>query len=188
MNMQGCKLIPLLLIIVVVSQAQSARPKFSSVNQVGLISGSSGDFFMVQTINGFKTGSWFLGAGVGLDLYKNRTVPLFIDLSRELVCKKNTPFAYADAGINFLWLSSIQKEQTQFNSSTAGLFYDCGIGLKLSGKNSRRFLLSAGYSFKQVKGKTNPFFIAPMPQLESENNVKHNYLYRRLVIKLGVEL
>ncbi|MEJ7679187.1 MAG: hypothetical protein WKG06_15300 [Segetibacter sp.] len=141
---------------------------------------------MVQTTNGISKEKWFAGTGTGLDFYGERTIPLFLDIRRDLTSKKNTPFAYADAGINFLWLNSNQREQKQFPTSSPGLFYDLGIGWKLSGKNNGGFLFSAGYSFKQVKEKVKyTWWPAPTPALESENFERHNYLYRRVVIKVG---
>ncbi len=116
-------------------------------------------------------------------------LPLFVDVRRDITSKKNTPFVYADAGVNFLWLNFIQKEQKQFPSSSPGLYYDLGLGLKLSGKNNRGFIVSAGFSYKQVKEKVKyGWWPAPTPQLESENFQHYNYLYRRIIIKIGFVL
>lgn len=171
------------------AEGQDQKIKFSSVNQAGLLVGGRGEAFMIQTINGIKKDKWFAGAGTGLDFYGERTIPLFLDLRRDLSNRKNTPFAYVDAGINFLWLTSFQRQQKQFSTSSPALFYDAGIGWKLSGKNNRGFIFSAGYSFKQVKEKVKPsWWTSPTPQLETENYEHHNYLFRRVVIKAGFQL
>lgn len=171
------------------ARGQDQKIKFSSVNQMGLLAGGRGEAFMIQTINGIKKGKWFAGAGTGLDFYNERTIPLFLDVRRDVTNRKNTPFAYADAGMNFLWLNFIQREQQQISTSSPGLFYDLGIGWKLSGKNNRGFIFSAGYSFKQVKEKVKfSWWTFPTPQLENENYEHHNYLFRRVVIKVGVQL
>lgn len=170
--------------------AQKSEIKFSSLNQVGLLSGGRGEAWMLQTINGIKKDRWFAGAGAGLDFYNERTIPLFFDLRRELNNRKNTPFVYADAGANFSWLSSIQREQKQFPTSSPGLFYDFGAGWKLSGKNNRGFIVSAGYSFKQVKEKVKSFWWITTPEtpFEPVSEQRYNYLYRRIVIKAGFVL
>ncbi len=188
--MKRLLIIPFMIFLIFSAAGQNQKIKFSSVNNAGLLSGSRGEAFMVQTINGIKKDKWFAGAGTGLDFYNERTVPLFFDIRRDFTNRKNTPFAYADAGLNFLWLNYIEREQKQFPKSSPGMYYDLGIGWKLSGKNSRGFLLSAGYSFKQVKEKIkyswwNP---APTPTLESENFERYNYLYRRVVVKMGFQL
>ncbi len=144
---------------------------------------------MAQTINGISKAKWFAGAGIGFDFYKERTIPLFIDIRRDITAKKNTPFAYADAGINYLWLNFIQREQKQFPISSPGLFYDLGIGWRLSSKNNSGCIFSVGYSFKQVKEKVKyTGWPAPTPELQSENYERYNYLYRRIVIKVGFAL
>ena len=180
---------PFLVLFIVKATGQNKQIQFSSINQVGLLSGSSGEAFMLQTINGLKKDKWFAGAGTGLDFYRERTIPLFLAIRRDLINRINTPFVYADAGINFSWLNSFQKQQKQFPISSPGLIYDLGIGWKLSGKNNRGYIFSAGYSFKQVKEKVKSlWWSAPAPQLESENYERHNYLYRRIVIKVGFQL
>jgi len=176
---------PLLILLIYPAAAQNQIIKFASVNQVGLLSGSKGEAFAVQTINGIKKAKWFAGAGAGLDFYNERTIPLFLDVRRDLSLSKNTPFAYADAGINFSWLTSGQKQQKQFPKTSPGVCYDLGLGWKLSGKNNGGFLVSAGYSFKQVKEKV-PFWQPVLtPQSEPENYERYNYWYRRVIIKVG---
>jgi len=184
--MKSTFIIPFLILLIYTTAAQDQKIKFGSINQIGLLSGSKGEAFAVQTINGIKKDKWFAGAGAGLDFYNERTVPLFFDVRRDLSLNKNTPFAYADAGVNFLWLTSDQKQQKQFPKTSPGLCYDLGLGWKLSGKNNRGFLISAGYSFKQVKEKVPYWEPAPTPQ--SENYERYNYLYRRIIIKVGFVL
>lgn len=188
-RMKVLLMMPFLILFMLRATGQNKKIKFSSINQVGLLSGGMGEAFMLQTINGIKKDKWFAGAGTGLDFYRERTIPLFVAIRRDLINRINTPFVYADAGISFSWLTSFQKQQKQFPISSPGLFYDLGIGWKLSGKNNRGYVFSAGYSFKQVKEKVKySWWPAPTPRLESENYERHNYLYRRIVIKVGFQL
>jgi hypothetical protein len=170
--------------------AQTTKQKiaFSSINQVGLLTGSAGEAVSVQTINGIKKSRSFAGVGVGLDFYGLKTVPLFVDLRTDFSLNKNTPFAYFDAGVNFLSLNHIQKEQAGFPSTSPGVFYDIGLGWKLSGKNNEAMIVSAGYTLKQARYKTQSYSIFPAPQMQSENYDRYNFLYRRLVIKIGFQL
>lgn len=189
-TMKRLLIIPLLILLIFQAAGQNKKIKFTSVNQIGLISGSSGESWILQTINGIKKEKWFAGAGAGLDFYNQRTVPLFLDLRKEVSNKMNTPFMYADAGINIAWLNFIEREEKRFPKTSPGLFYDLGFGWKLSCKNKRAFLISAGYTFKQVKEKVrSPIWSpAPTPTLEGENYERYNYLYRRIVIKAGIML
>jgi hypothetical protein len=182
-------IIPFLLLLVSSAYCQTVnKMKFSSVTHAGLSTGSNGDAFVVQTINGIKKDKWFAGLGVGLDFYRNRTVPLFVDIRRDLFSTPNTPFIYADAGVNFLMMNFIQKEQSNFTSSSPGLFYDAGIGWKLKIKHERALIFSAGYSLKQVKQKSTLWWGAPTIQLQEQNYEHYNFLYRRLVFKMGIQL
>jgi hypothetical protein len=173
---------------IVQGQTAIQKPKFSTVNEVGLLTGEKGEAMMLQTINGLRKNRSFAGLGVGLDFYGNRTIPLFLDYRYELSTHKNIPFIYANAGINFLWLNFIQKEQLNFPSPSPGLYYDLGLGLKLPGKNHGGFILTAGYSLKQVKYATRSFSIAPTPQLDADNKDRYTFLFRRLAIKIGLQL
>lgn len=169
---------------------QTAKPKivYSTINQFGIITGSKGEAMSVQAINGVKRSKAFAGIGVGLDFYGDRTIPLFLDIRNDFSTSKNTPFAYVDGGINFLWLNFIQREQKNFPTPFPSLFYEVGAGWKLSDKNGRGWIVSVGYSLKQVKYKSSSFRIPPTLQLQSSNEDRYNFIYRRLVIKLGFEL
>jgi hypothetical protein len=64
-----------------ISLAQKSETKktilFHSINQVGILAGSSDATLQLQTINGINTKTWFAGLGVGLDYYYVRSVPFF---------------------------------------------------------------------------------------------------------------
>jgi hypothetical protein len=165
---------------------------FSSINTVGLMSGSNGEALSLHTINGVAKDKWFAGAGIGFDYYACRTVPLFIDVTREIFSKKNTPFIYADAGLNIPWATTDQK-LSRGGSTTfkKGIFYDAGIGWKLKSKNERGFLFSAGYSVKQVKEEVDQSWWGIWPPGPSQEQPRKEYFdsrYKRIIIKVGVQL
>lgn len=186
--MKNLIIVPFLVLLVLHAAGQNQKIKFGAVNQVGLLSGDKGEAFMVQTINGIKKDKWFTGVGAGLDFYNERTVPLFIDIRRDLTAKKNTPFAYADAGLNFSWLNAMQRAEKQIFKTSPALYCDLGVGWKLSGKNNGGFLISAGYNFKQVKEKVRNVIWDPVSQTTIETSDRYNYSYRRIVIKVGFML
>src|SRR5215217_9329028 len=76
---------------------------FSSINQFGILKGASDQTFEVQSVNGIQYKSWFIGAGIGIDNYALKTVPVFIDFRKTVCNKKQTPFIYADLGASFPW-------------------------------------------------------------------------------------
>lgn len=164
------------------------KPGFSSINQVGILVGARGESALVQSINGIKKDKWFAGFGAGIDFYIERGVPLFIDIRRDLINGRNPLFLYADIGMYFPWLNFIQKEQKLHSKISPGGFYDIGVGWQLKGKNNRSFLLSAGYGCKQVYEKAT--FQSWNPTITGLTNTSetYNYQYRRLVLKVGVQL
>ena len=97
--MAHIKLIAALFICMAVSvklQAQVAdtkNPVFHSIVNIGLVSGSESGSLQLQTIAGVGYKNWFAGIGAGLDYYRYRTVPVFIDLRHSLV-KTETNFLY----------------------------------------------------------------------------------------------
>ncbi|MEJ7676243.1 MAG: hypothetical protein WKF59_26955 [Chitinophagaceae bacterium] len=91
--MKAISVLPVLLFIVSSVMGQEMKTvkqklKFTSVNQVGVVSGSSGESWLIQTINGIKKDKWGTGIGVGVDFYVERGVPLFLDIRRDLLNKK----------------------------------------------------------------------------------------------------
>ncbi|GEO08957.1 hypothetical protein [Segetibacter aerophilus] len=162
--------------------------RFSSINQVGLLVGANKESALVQSINGIKKDQWFAGFGAGIDFYIERGVPLFIDIRRDLTIGKNALFLYADGGVYVPWLNFIQKERKLNSKVSPGAYYDAGIGWKLTGKNKRSFLLSAGYTLKQDKEEKMMQSWNPMFTGFESNTESYSYKYRRLVLKVGIQL
>ena len=163
------------------------KVKFRSINQVGLISGSNGESALIQTINGVAKNRWSAGIGTGIDFYAERGVPLFLDVRRDILDKKSTPFFYADGGVNFPWLNFIQREQRNTFSTSAGLYYDLGAGWKIKTDENKMIVVSAGYTFKQSKGKGPSYTYNPVTGIGHETTQYQDFRYRRFVLKLGIQ-
>ena len=168
--------------------SETSNIKFTSINQVGLLTGSAGQSASIQTINGITKDKWFAGIGTGIDYYGTRSVPVFVDVRRTLGNSLKSPFLYADGGINFPWISDGQKMTRGYTAtSSAGVYLEGGAGLKFRMKSNNAFLLSAGFSYKEVKDKTElmTIWIWPTPDKTYET---YKYHYRRIVVKLALEL
>jgi len=162
---------------------------FSSVNNVGMLEGSAGSAFHVQTINGMRFNKWFAGVGLGIDKYKFRTVPLFLDVRRDLLNKINTPFLYADIGASFPWVTD--KEENVWGRESdykTGLYYDAGVGYKLIIGRGRGLLFSGGFSMKHVReiaSFATPCFNPPCGFTEGE---RYDFKLKRFSLKAGLQL
>ncbi|NII27726.1 hypothetical protein HB364_21770 [Pseudoflavitalea sp. X16] len=159
---------------------------FSSINQVGLLTGETGSYFLAQTINGIKYKTWFAGVGVGLDFYKVRGVPVFLDVRKDLLNKTATPFIYVDGGINFSWPTDKDKggeDRWKFNND---LYLDAGLGYKNNLGKGHALLVSVGYSLKMIKQKYAPYEICPLwGACWPTSKEVYKYTFNRLSLKVG---
>jgi hypothetical protein len=167
--------------------AQNKKIRFHSVNQFGMIGGESGISSAFQTINGIAFSNWFSGIGVGVDNYRYKTLPLFID-GRRYFDDENKAFVYADFGYNFPLKNTPGKEVSYYNSYdfTGGIYTDIGLGLQFSLNKKSSFLFSLGYSYKKMQNKigvdvcgiTGPCWV---------DYSKYDLEYGRMVLKAGFE-
>ncbi len=65
--------------------------RFHSINQVGILAGISEANLQLQSVNGIQHKTGFVGLGVGLDYYYARSIPVFIDLRKDIFNKPITP-------------------------------------------------------------------------------------------------
>ena len=181
------KLFPVLFFTLCIYQSLPAQHKLAlhSINLVGLQNGSSGSSLSLQSIASVSVKHSFAGIGAGLDLYKLRSIPLFVDLRQELGGKKRNLFLYGDVGYNLPWLTDEQKNlQQQFNNDNmkASLYYDAGFGYQIRFQRDI-LLLSAGYSYKELKNRVGEYACPVM----GCGVVEQTYRYRmpRIVVKAG---
>ncbi len=177
--------------------AQRTKPKnkikFSTTNQVGLLNGGGGASYSLQTINGIALGKWGVGVGVGIDNYINRSIPVFLQITRDLTVTNNRPFIYGGAGLNYTWLTDVDRQQKGLSySTTPGLIADAGLGYKIKLNGGTALLFSAGYSYKQSKETVESWRWLPWQPIVGGNPEAQfdqlNSQYRRIVIKVGIQL
>ncbi|HEY2721901.1 MAG TPA: hypothetical protein VGI82_09250 [Chitinophagaceae bacterium] len=184
----------LLLIAAVISLSLSAAAQnkflFSSQNYVGLTEGEHGSKWQLQTINGFKYKTWFAGIGTGLDWYYQKSIPVFVDITKDIFPNGNRNFFIsADGGINFPW----EDERASYPGygeakMLNGLYWGTGIGYKIGiGKRNDAILLQVGYSYKYSGEKSKPMYILYTPFISSPMELydRNDYHLRRLSLKIG---
>jgi hypothetical protein len=190
------KWIPICLLVLSAGSASAQQAPvsspwgFRSINTVGLLAAQAGNAFQLQTVNGAQYKSWFLGAGIGLDYYRYRTIPLFLDLRKEFFSGADKLFVYADAGASFAWVSDNQKSGYADEKFSNGFYDDFGLGYKRVIAKHSAFLLSLGYSYKKLTQTYTQYYfhtdgdpgIGPVFQTQ-----KINYAMNRLTIKIGWE-
>lgn len=186
-----------LLCVIAQMQAQTQlKPSFHSIEQLALVNGNDAVSGALQTVNGFAIGNWFAGIGAGLDFYRYRSVPLFIDLRRSVSMNKgNKLFVYADGGYNLPWVTKKAEHYTIWgwptNSETrykynGGVYTDAGVGYAVHFSNGYALLLSTGYSHKYFREKRTTITTT------GENNQsvdiqRFTYSLNRLMVKAGFQ-
>lgn len=180
-------LLPVIGFAQVKQQQEKIKPfRFETIVQTGLLAGGSAESFALQTVNGFRYQKWFAGIGTGLDFYRQRSIPLFADVRYDFTTKRKTFFLYSDAGINFAWTKN--KDQQNIVDQSPGLFTDAGIGLKITTKKQDAFLISAGYSHKQLNETQRGFNWRSWPGWPvdgAETFYRYHYRYNRIAVKIG---
>lgn len=157
---------------------------FQSMAQGGLLNGAAGASWNLQTINGAYYKGWFAGIGVGLDHYTIRTIPLFIDVRKDLFNRKRTPFLYADAGIHFDWLRTKEKPTGGGAEYSRRLYYDAGLGYKLGLGTHDALLISAGYTMKTFREERIVFRQCIQAPCNASKEY-YDYTFNRLSFKIG---
>ena len=171
--------------------SQEGAPKekihFQAIIQGGILAGSSDHSGQLQAIHGIRYKTWSAGIGAGIDYYYERSVPLFLQLRKNIFPKPLTPFVYADGGLNFPWLKDgVAKVGGIVERTKRGPYYEAGIGYEVPIFKSSRFLFSAGYSYKELEQVVNvmPWFsVWPPPASAFET---FNYSLSRIAVKTGI--
>ena len=154
--------------------------KFYSVNSFGTMAGDNGSALTVQSINGLRYKTFSAGIGIGIDNYLTRTIPLFLDIRKDLLNRPQTPFVYIDGGTHFPWTGT-QKTWATIETHP-GFYYDLGIGYRFP-LEQNSLMLSIGYSMKSyTEDVTTPTFCSSCPPHEEH----FQYNFRRISLKAGV--
>lgn len=179
------RVIILLLINFPVS-AQEKKIKFNSVNTFEMISGENPVSIGFQTINGVRFLNWFLGIGIGVDEYRYKTLPLFLDV-RKFFGHEKKAFFYGDVGSNFPMKNKPDKEVSYYTSYhfTGGIYTDIGIGYQFYLDKNNSLIFSLANSLKKLKIRTKVGYECGSGPC-SENRTNYSYSFNRMILKAGV--
>lgn len=172
--------------------------KFRSDAYAGMAIGQMGGYGLVETVNGFYNGPWFLGLGTGLDYYRFRTVPLFLSVTRDILAapKKGGLYLLANGGINLPWYGRdplpVDVTSSKFYP---GIWWNTGVGYrrKLSPRSDKALMISAAYGIKRLtERQTNSaqytdcnYCGMPPPPLPGVNDF--DYVNRVLLFSIGYQ-
>ncbi len=126
------------------------RYSFHSITGIGLLEGQQGSSLQLQTVNGVQYRTWFGGVGAGIDYYRFRGFPVFIDVRKYVTIRNASLFAYGDAGIHLPWVKKGEASIWYDSKLTKGLYYDAGLGYRLPVAKKYALVFSGGYSVKEI--------------------------------------
>lgn len=159
------------------------KPVFRVIASGGVVVGQKNVSSVFQVVPGVSIKRFYAGTGIGLDDYRFRSIPLFADL-RYHFGRREFGFIYADAGYSFPF--DVSKTQETFKTTDiykGGFYGDFGLGLRFLSFGKHSFLISAGYSIKNIKNKTGYTYNWILPATETFNN--YSYSMQRIVSKLS---
>ena len=149
---------------------------------------------MVGLTAGVANKQWVYAIGSSVDYYKLRSVPVYVEVKRQLGNKTNTPFVYANAGINIHW---VLESQHQYHNNwgwgptptncdfSNGHFVEAGTGVNIRNKKGKGMFLSLGYSSKTLSEAWTESIWDPLKNEIVITDRSKKYLLNRLVFKVG---
>jgi hypothetical protein len=170
-----------------VNKINKSTIKFQGEAQLGSIDGERGTYIQLQSINGISYKGYFLGIGTGLDYYFMRSIPLFLELKKNLFNKAKTPFIYADGGLEYPWPSNNDKLTLGQINAKHGYRFSAGIGYQVAVSNKSFIEFNAGYSYKQIKENVPGYTQIYDPRIDWLDYTQHyRYNLNRLSINIGL--
>ncbi|HEX6915903.1 MAG TPA: hypothetical protein VF145_11715 [Chitinophagaceae bacterium] len=158
-----------LLLLAGITVGQRIRPQYSAGIHGGIANGEVGGNGWVATTQGIQQNGWFLGAGAGIDFYRFRSIPVFVEGRREFGLRSIRPMIYCSAGVNIDWLSAGQKTrqvnwQPVLAAYDPGFFLRSGVAVVFNAGGRLRYTAGAGWSFKSIRERYQVLLWEPSPQ------------------------
>lgn len=114
----------------------------------GVAAGEKSTKAVAQLSGGLMFGPFFTGAGVGVDFYHFKTIPVFADLRYSFGPKKAL-FVYANGGYNFVAGRNLEPVFARTKDILkGGLYLDGGFGIQAIASPKDRVGVSFGFSSK----------------------------------------
>ena len=166
--------------------AQKKKVRFQSIDQFAIVGGENHVNTAFQTINGIKFSNWFSGIGIGIDNYRYKTLPLFVD-GRWYFGEDKKAFFYGDLGYNFPLKNKPGKEVYYYDTYNfnGGIYTDLGIGFQASLNKYSSVIFALGHSFKKLQNKVGIKTACPVGMCPVDYS-QYDYKFGRMILKAGL--
>lgn len=178
-------------------EAQQTKSRFYLLTQLGYLNGDNSANWQGTISGGIRKNGWSLGLGAGIDYYKVRTVPVFLDIRKDIINSKRPLFIYLNMGANLAAPRSVEYTNrmngwwiTPQSSFTNGVFGETGLGYTLYSKKKTAIFVSAGYSIKTVTESYTETIYRDFPPYGQGTITDRvlDYRFNRFVWKIGCRL
>ena len=186
----------LLVVVLVMVNATSWAQKTNKIrymnrSSMGILVGASDRSMSLQTINGISYKTYSAGIGVGIDYYHTKTIPVFVDLRKNIFNRQKTPFVYLDLGYSLPSDSKVTNNnwwKTDISEFGKGYYYDAGIGYQFHVKGRVSIQFSLGYNHKEMSEDLSYEYDVRNSIWYNERNTREHfdYTFRRLHLKFGL--
>jgi len=143
----------------------------------------------VQQLLGYQFNQYVtLGLGAGLDVWKRTAfIPLFGNISVNMLDKNYAPHWYANVGYSFKWYVTSQPEKLTkvIHGATPGFQAESGFGLRIKMKDDFSILLLAHYKLQQSHLLYSVDVPGELHYASLTTNRSQNMLYHYVGLKIG---
>ncbi len=185
--MRTILIISLAVFLCLHSFAQKSSKAFHSYMDVGLLSGKSGAAFHFNTDHGMRFNDLFIGAGVGYDTYKFRSLPIFFS-GKLLLGRHDDIFLFGKLGYNLPFNENPEPDNIyqKDHSMKGGIYTSTGLGFRTALWKAVKLNLSGGFSYKESGYSIvneYPCLTPPCPQ----DKYSDKFSFGRLLLAVGLE-
>ena len=131
----------------------------------------------------------YTGIGVGANIWKNTVfMPLYLNISVNVLNKPITPHWYLNAGYSFKWHTSQKPEERHkvLHGATPGLYGETGIGAHINYMKKVSFIFSVCYTVQDTYLKYSVIQQGEPDLSAITTNREKRMLYHFLGMKIGI--
>ena len=141
--------------------SQKANVRYTGLFESGMVNGSYETNIALSTSHGIKLKGWSAAIGTGIDYYRFRSVPVYLDVKRFISLGKKEFFIQTSAGTNIAypkqeqkisqkWWSSWWPPQNDTFSFSNGFYSKAAIGMVFNPKEKLKVSFTVGWSYKSL--------------------------------------
>jgi hypothetical protein len=160
MNSQIYKWMVLFFVVCSISAYGQEKISYTGSVEAAVLVGGYESNGVVSTTHGIRFKSHSVSFGAGIDFYRFRSVPVFIDIKKFISIGSLQPYIQASAGLNIAWPTSEQMLAPRWWSGWWGAsdtmsfsngFYSKAVaGIVFNPKSPVKISAVAGWSLKSI--------------------------------------